>query len=795
MEKNLNKNDIKRFYNFIGHEKQSELRFIEPRWKNPKPVPKQEWANNFDQFLFLCEKNNGNMNLYVGINERKPTGDKDDDVEYITCIGHDIDAHSGGQESFLKAQEVAIKIKDDCIAKGYNEPMMVCSGRGFWIIHKVTPIENTKENQKRIKQFGKFIKEKYEVEGIEIDSSVYNASRIVRIPGTLNISDKENPIMSFIVNEPEAKPDLKLTDKIINLELPKHTIVSDGETPKSSCAFMDYCLSHEIPAGERHRVISRNMAIYIQKHPDRELLREQYFKIQKGSETELDQWLKGLDENPDVNYPFSCGELINFQRKYNIPIKCKGCPKHEEYKKEKKAEKKLAEEKEKEARAETLGKAITFFSDKKNLAEQFVKVNPIYYDQSRLWWIWDEQNKKWVIGDETDIMNSLSKCSEADTISSKERNEILEALRQVSRMNKPEEVKKTWIQFKDTIIDFETDDEFEADSKYFITNPIPYPLHKERISDTPTIDKIFKQWVGEEHVKTLYEIIAYSLITYYPLHRIFCFVGAGMNGKSKFLELLRKFVGNNNCCSTELDTLMNSKFEVFRLYKKLVCQMGETNFNEMNKTSILKKLSGGDLIGFEKKRCDPFEANNYAKILISTNNLPTTTDKTIGFYRRWLIVDFPNQFSEKKDILSEIPEEEYECLTVKCLEILKDLMNKREFHNEGSIEDRMKKYEERSNPFDKFWREQIKEDYDSFITKAQFKKILNEWCKENNFRELSDQSINKKMKENNIDLDSRDYMNWYDGGQISKKLVRVWKGIKIYTGNMTDMTEKTTISC
>lgn len=29
--------------------------------------------------------------------------------------------------------------------------------------------------------------------------------------------------------------------------------------------------------------------------------------------------------------------------------------------------------------------------------------------------------------------------------------------------------------------------------------------------------------------------------------------------------------------------------------------MGETNFNEMSETSILKKLTGGDLIGFEYK--------------------------------------------------------------------------------------------------------------------------------------------------------------------------------------------------
>jgi len=76
--------------------------------------------------------------------------------------------------------------------------------------------------------------------------------------------------------------------------------------------------------------------------------------------------------------------------------------------------------------------------------------------------------------------------------------------------------------------------------------------------------------------------------------------------------------------------------------------------------------------------------------------------RQFGFYRRWLIIDFPNQFSEKKDILADIPNEEYECLTIKCLMILKDLLEKKEFHNEGSIEERTKKYEDHSDPLEKF---------------------------------------------------------------------------------------------
>jgi len=422
-------------------------------------------------------------------------------------------------------------------------------------------------------------------------------------------------------------------------------------------------------------------------------------------------------------------------------------------------------------------KLITNYFSKKDLAKKFLQIQPIYYDKYKIWWFWNRLEYKWEVVDETDILNYVSELSQANTVKTKEKTEIIEALKQESRKFKPKEIKKTWIQFKEWIIDIKTKEKFIANSEYFVTNPIPHSLGKS--IETPKMDEIFEQWVGKENVKKLYEILAYCLLPDYPLHRIFCFIGGGMNGKSKYLELLRKFIGDNNSCSTELDTLLSSRFEITRLHKKLVCQMGETNFNEMNKTSVLKKLSGGDSIGFEYKRKDPFEDINYAKILIATNNLPATTDKTIGFYRRWMIIDFPNQFSEKKDILKEIPKEEYNNLCLKCIDILKVLLEKRTFHNEGSIEDRMKIYEEKSNPIQKFIEEFFDtSDINGFVTKNSFSKKLNEWLKNNKFREMSDIVITKWMKSRNFDED-RKYIDWYENQKLTKKLARVWVGLKL----------------
>ena len=440
----------------------------------------------------------------------------------------------------------------------------------------------------------------------------------------------------------------------------------------------------------------------------------------------------------------------------------------------------LARKRLREIELNKLKKTFGFFHKETNfinVAIKFYEIQPYYYDDYKIWWLWCNKEKKWMKIDETDILISLDDKTENPNTSSNIKTQIIEALRRVGRRNRPLDMKPTWVQFKSQIIDIETGERFTATHEYFATNPIPWDLDNNNFEDTPVMDRIFEEWVGKNNVKLLHEILAYCLLPDYPLSRIFCFLGAGMNGKSKFLELMKNFIGKDNCCSTELDDLIHSRFEKSRLHKKLVCQMGETNFEEISQTSILKKLTGGDLIGFEYKNKDLFHEINVAKIIIATNNLPTTTDKTLGFYRRWCIIDFPNQFSEKKDILAEIPKEEYNALALKSCVLLKDLLVKREFHNEGDIEARMSKYESKSDFLQKFLDEFAEHSVGDYISKSEFAKRFEEWCKENRHRTLALNTLGKKLKEKGFEP-SRKYVNWMNngkGGQINVFDAIRWK--------------------
>jgi len=411
------------------------------------------------------------------------------------------------------------------------------------------------------------------------------------------------------------------------------------------------------------------------------------------------------------------------------------------------------------------------------IVKTFVEIQPIYYDSAKLWWVWNNKDKCWVQKDETDILNAIDRYVRYPNTTSDIKNQLLEAFRRIGRKNAPRPMKRTWVQFKDIIVDVSNGDEFPASPDYFTVNPIPYSLHKEKFIETPAMDKLFEEWVGKENVKLLYQIIAYCLIPDYPIHRLFCLIGAGMNGKSCYLRIIEKFVGNSNICSTELDTLMTSRFESSKLFKKLVCIMGETNFNELRETSMLKKLTGQDTIGFEYKGKNQFDDRNYAKILIATNNLPETTDKTIGFYRRWCIIDFPNLFSEDEDVLKRIPEEEYESLAIKCGFILHELLVDRKFHNEGGLVERQQRYEDKSNPLEKFLKENVEEEVNGDIPCWELIKRYNEWAKANKYREMSEHAIGNGMKRKGLEQ-QRMMKDWFENGQGTKKLFRCWVGVK-----------------
>ena len=123
-----------------------------------------------------------------------------------------------------------------------------------------------------------------------------------------------------------------------------------------------------------------------------------------------------------------------------------------------------------------------------------------------------------------------------------------------------------------------------------------------------------------------------------------------------------------------------------------------------------------------------------------------TFDRTDGFYRRWIIIDFPNQFKDGYEITDEIKEEELENFCLKLLYKLRSLLQKRKFTNDGDINHRKKRYEEKSNPLKTFIELNYKRDIEGVVVKWQFNESFKEFLNQRGYRLLTNFEINKGLQ-------------------------------------------------
>lgn len=384
-----------------------------------------------------------------------------------------------------------------------------------------------------------------------------------------------------------------------------------------------------------------------------------------------------------------------------------------------------------------IGQAISgAMNDSMQIAQALQEEVPIYYDVSKNYWMWNHDGERYERIDETEISCQIVEGMGMDSMyKSRTKAEVMESIRITGRMRRVQQTPRTWIQFDNCVVDIDTDERFQATPEYFFAARIPHCYGASE--DTPTIDQLFENWVGPERKQLLYEICAYCMYDHYPIHRIFTFIGTGRNGKGQFMELIRRFIGGDNYTSTDLDRLAKSQFETSKLYKKKAAFIGETNFSTLSRTNMLKQLSGADVISCEFKGKDSFDFVNTAKIIIATNALPATTDRTEGFYRRWLIVEFNNKFPEGKDVIDEIPDKEYDNLSRKCIRILKDLLKSGSFTAEGTIEERTAMYEKKSNPVNAFLEDHCIFGEDLFMPTWKLYEMYDDFREKGGYRKLS----------------------------------------------------------
>lgn len=260
------------------------------------------------------------------------------------------------------------------------------------------------------------------------------------------------------------------------------------------------------------------------------------------------------------------------------------------------------------------------------------------------------------------------------------------------------------------ILDIENKSLGDFNPEFKIKNKIPVNYNPAAYSEImdKTLNKIC---CNDKQLRLLIEeMIGYILFRRNELGKCFILTGHGANGKSTLLDVIKRLIGKENLSSVALNEL-NDRFRTFQLEGKLANIGDDISNGYIDDNSTFKKLVTGETVNVERKGKDPFDFNNYSKLIFSCNEIPRINDLSDGLKRRIIFIPFNAKFSKKDSdydpfIIDKLmSNESLEYLLKLALEGLERILYNRAFTTPKSVEDTWDDYEKINNPIIGFLEE------------------------------------------------------------------------------------------
>jgi putative DNA primase/helicase len=229
-------------------------------------------------------------------------------------------------------------------------------------------------------------------------------------------------------------------------------------------------------------------------------------------------------------------------------------------------------------------------------------------------------------------------------------------------------------------------------------------------------------------------------------------VGEGANGKGVLFEVVQALVGQPNCSQVPLSRF-GHPFALHATLGKLVNLTSEsTHMIDEEAESILKSYVAGDPFTFERKFRDPVHAVPTAKLMIATNALPRFNDKTLGVWRRILLVPFDKTFDEKqqnKNLAQEIAKKELSAVFDWALEGLRSLNRNKGFVSPSRNQDLLEEYRCDSDPTRAFLKECFTASpnaQEGSLACSEVYAQYQQWCQANGCHPLGERAFGQQVR-------------------------------------------------
>lgn len=331
--------------------------------------------------------------------------------------------------------------------------------------------------------------------------------------------------------------------------------------------------------------------------------------------------------------------------------------------------------------------------------------------------------------------------------------------------------------------------EFTPNKIFFSKIPVSY----DKDAVCVAIDRFLGDVLSKDEDKLVfYELAGYGLLNDSRFEKAAMFVGNGRNGKGKSIELLKRLIGPDNCCSIPLASLQPESFQIAELFGKRMNLAGDIGREDLKDISMFKTLTGRDLVTVKRKFLSGLTFENNAKFVFACNELPAVYDTTRAFWDRWILLDFPYTFVSKEE-LEEIKEDkEYYKLKDEdiirkiateqemsgflnfALDGLDRLIKNRGFSQTIGSKEIKDMWIRKSNSVVAFILDCVENDSEGWIVKRDFRKKYSDYCKKHGVPSKSDIAIKIALQTILGATDEKKTIGSFPNSEI----VWVWEGIK-----------------
>lgn len=307
------------------------------------------------------------------------------------------------------------------------------------------------------------------------------------------------------------------------------------------------------------------------------------------------------------------------------------------------------------------------------------------------------------------------------------------------------------IAFRNGIYDIINDAFIPFSPEHIITNKIEWDYNPDAYYELT--DKVLNKLAcqDKEIRALLEECIGYTFFRRNELGKFFILTGEGSNGKSTFLAMIKTILGDINTSALDLKEL-SERFKTAELFGKLANIGDDIGDDFVTNTGVLKKLVTGDRLNVERKGQNPFDFNNYSKLLFSANSIPRMGKgkDTAAILRRIIIIPFNARFT--KDDADYDPFIKYKLTSQQSIEYLiqlgiqglKRILINQQFTESTKVKKEIEEYEESNNPIILFFKETPITDIQRNTTNSVYT-MYQEFCIRNKVQPISKITFSKQV--------------------------------------------------